>query len=309
MKKNFVTLALLISSALLSFAQPIVNSYSPYYVKSHSVLNGKDIPLGNAGENQNWDFSSLVIGNLVADVITVPVETAPGHENFPLANFCTTFFSSNFNPPLENYNFFKITNTLREVLGTTNGQGDITLQYIDPLDWPLPFNYGLSYTSIQQTTNDTSPITSEVRYDAYGTLITPYGTYNNVVRIKTTNVNETNYFWAQIIPRYLPLMERTTRQFDTYFTLYEDISDLGVNQIIIDKQVMIYPNPSSKYINLFLPENEIAKKVLIFELSGKKILELVDNVKQFNIESLESGLYVIEVFSENKKYKSKFIKN
>ncbi len=255
MRKKYLYLFLFISSGLLSFAQPVVTSYSPYSIKSHSVINDEDLPLGNAGENQNWNFSSFLIGSLAADVVTIPVENAPGHEHFPLANFCTTFISSNFIPPLERYSFYKITNTLREILGETNGQGDITLQYIDPVDWPLPFNYGVTHTSIHQATTDTTPITSTIIYDAYGTLTTPYGTYNNVVRIKTTNVNVTNYFWAQINPRYLPLMERTTTLSGTQVTLYEDISTLGANQIFIDKQVLIYPNPSSKYINLFIPNN------------------------------------------------------
>lgn len=309
MKKIYL-LILIVLSVLFTHAQPVLTTYNSYSLISHSVINDESLPVGNAGENQNWDFSSFIIGSLVGNVNTVTVESAPGYEQFSLANFCQKFTSSSFVPPLENYTFYKITGSEREILGQTNGQGIVTIQYLDTQKLPLPLNYDDMYIDTYQTTTDVMPIVSNIKYDAYGTLTTPYGTYQNVIRIKTVNSNYTNYFWLQVTPNYLPLMDITSNSnIGTQVTLYEDVSNLSSERFYFNNQILIYPNPSANYINIRLPKNDIAEKIIITDLTGKKISEIIQHTNQINIENLNSGIYLIEAFFENNKYLSKFIKD
>ena len=72
-------------------------------------------------------------------------------------------------------------------------------------------------------------------------------------------------------------------------------------------QVTIYPNPTQNI--LYIQNiNLLIGKVTITDLTGKKVLEKMGNIKQVNIELLQSGIYLLIVESEGKKYSNKFIK-
>ncbi len=66
----------------------------------------------------------------------------------------------------------------------------------------------------------------------------------------------------------------------------------------------IYPNPSSDYLNF----NHKIEYVKIFDIQGKLVLNRKINSNNLNISELKNGVYIVEVFSENKKSSQKFIK-
>ena len=70
----------------------------------------------------------------------------------------------------------------------------------------------------------------------------------------------------------------------------------------------IYPNPASNILNISLANNFEVCKILVTDLSGKMILEQNSNLKIIDIENLANGIYVLEVFTGEKKMVGKFIK-
>jgi hypothetical protein len=76
----------------------------------------------------------------------------------------------------------------------------------------------------------------------------------------------------------------------------------GTNNLII------YPNPTKSQINLKLPNQEKADKIIIADLTGKIILEQTATTSSVNTENLAKGMYFIQAFSGNEKFTSKFIK-
>jgi hypothetical protein len=66
----------------------------------------------------------------------------------------------------------------------------------------------------------------------------------------------------------------------------------------------IYPNPSSDYLNF----NHKIEYVKIFDIQGKLVLNRKINSNNLNVSELKNGVYIVEVFSENKKSSQKFIK-
>jgi len=54
--------------------------------------------------------------------------------------------------------------------------------------------------------------------------------------------------------------------------------------------------------------NTILDKVCIIDLTGKKVLEKTQNASQIDVAHLANGMYIIEAFSGEEKFSSKFMK-
>jgi len=81
----------------------------------------------------------------------------------------------------------------------------------------------------------------------------------------------------------------------------------------------IYPNPVACDIYISTTNNRLLNKIQITDLSGKVIIEKNQleskerteegNINQINVEELPYGVYIIEAFSGQEKFVSKFVKN
>lgn len=72
-----------------------------------------------------------------------------------------------------------------------------------------------------------------------------------------------------------------------------------------EKNLSIYPNPATDYINIINVKHQI-EKVVIFDLSGKQMIS--DNKQRINVSKLPSGVYLLSVKTENGLKNFKFIK-
>ncbi len=75
-----------------------------------------------------------------------------------------------------------------------------------------------------------------------------------------------------------------------------------------ENTIVVYPNPTNSIVHLQLQNSQLIDKIIITDLTGKKIMEQTNDTSQINVECLAKGLYLLEAFSENKKFKTKFIK-
>lgn len=74
------------------------------------------------------------------------------------------------------------------------------------------------------------------------------------------------------------------------------------------ERILVYPNPSSDFINIKLDSTEKLIKVEILDLSGKLILHLEKPDTKIKVNSLSVGNYMIKVTTESGVKSSKFIK-
>jgi len=74
-------------------------------------------------------------------------------------------------------------------------------------------------------------------------------------------------------------------------------------------QFLIYPNPAQSILNIESKTSLVIDTLRIYDLFGKLLLEKTQNTNQVTVENLSNGVYIIEVASEGKTYKNKFIKN
>ena len=84
----------------------------------------------------------------------------------------------------------------------------------------------------------------------------------------------------------------------------EQLSTVSFNKNIMT----VYPNPSTSFLYFQLPNNDLADKVIITDLKGKVVLQQTTKTKQIETDKLTSGFYIIQVFSRNNHWQTKFIK-
>ena len=84
-------------------------------------------------------------------------------------------------------------------------------------------------------------------------------------------------------------------------------SSLATDQFNLNNLITLYPNPTKDIINID-KGNLLISKILIFDILGKKILEEYKVSSKLDVSHLDKGIYMIEIHSEYKIFKSKFIK-
>lgn len=84
--------------------------------------------------------------------------------------------------------------------------------------------------------------------------------------------------------------------------LVDHLATLGTSDL---KDLNIYPNPATDYINILNVKHKI-EKVTIFDLTGKQMIS--DTKEKINISKIPSGVYVLSVKTETGIRNFKFIK-
>ncbi|MGC4130394.1 MAG: T9SS type A sorting domain-containing protein [Bergeyella sp.] len=81
--------------------------------------------------------------------------------------------------------------------------------------------------------------------------------------------------------------------------------NLGAANITLSKNISIYPNPVSDFINI--KSSEKIKSAEIFDMSGKTVAKF-NNTQNLDVSTLEKGVYVIKISTEKGVNQQKFIK-
>jgi len=90
---------------------------------------------------------------------------------------------------------------------------------------------------------------------------------------------------------------------------YNSTISLSIEQPEIANATMtVFPNPTASTLNINSSNNAI-DKIVVFDAAGKTVLQQEGSATQLNVEKLATGLYIIEAYSGNAKFTSKFLKN
>lgn len=77
----------------------------------------------------------------------------------------------------------------------------------------------------------------------------------------------------------------------------------------IEEKIQIYPNPTSGLVNIVVPGNTANNRIMVFDLTGKMLINQELTNSTVNISDFRSGLYLLRVISGNGNiYNSKIIK-
>jgi hypothetical protein len=303
-KKYFISYFALFSSICL-LAQPQLNSTDFPAVYSSSIYSADISSLtsvGNAGPNQSWDFSEVPL-TLDGTISVIPANTTPYFADFPSANYCWKS-TSNGNTFTE-YEYHTLTSDNFTTIGSASAGGVSILSNPNTI-FTFPFVFNTTVNDVFQYQSG-SPITYNSTYDAYGTLITPFGTFTNVIRKKTIESNSayTYYVWFTTNPRAV-LMDGAISANDAYLYVYDN-TPLATLDLQKQNLVDIYPNPAKNVLNLLVDNSITIEKITILDFTGK-IIKTSEAIEQIDISNLSSGLYFIQANYEDKVITNKFVK-
>jgi len=320
MKKNYLTTLLLLP--VLFFyqeitAQPtLTNANTSPQVGESFMYHLIDYTVGSegaSGANVTWDFSGL-IGTDTLIVNWVDPSTTPYAASFSSLNICYEFGGI--------YDYYVSSSSDYSRQGGV--QGGIVLAYSDPekqIEYPCTFNStfidSFAVTFFNGVTFDrTGTIT--VTADAYGTVILPYGTFNDVLRLKAVEdyrddfiggpylYNTEVYLWYKPGIHY-PILSFTSFVStigSTTYGSYLDQSSVGINKTFAPEfNFNIYPNPANTFTNINYSIIKPAYvKISLNNLLGQEIKVLVNekqptgNYKEIvNLENLSKGVYLFRL--------------
>ena len=148
----------------------------------------------------------------------------------------------------------------------------------------------------------------------------------NVVEFETTSVAD-GYLWDFGDNSYSSEQNTThtygqTGTFDVYlYTMNQcgvassteaiEITEIGVEESILNKGVNVYPNPANKRINLISQQK--IKQATIYNSLGKMIFQKqfsgTETTESIKVTELAAGMYMVEIKIEHSKAFLKFMKN
>jgi len=336
--------------------------FTPYILLGQITITDADLPMnGNVyyysnvidlfsvditqtGANYNWDFSSLnYLGQDSLEVVSV--SSTPFAYQF--------FFNNPFVYPdhyatmaqvgqdvslmstvtiADRYDYYKSSSSSYDLVGfgaNVNGiPASVKYDTIDQI-YPLPLNYGTTdsttayyLTSIPSLGTYGQWIRRKVEVDGWGTLITPYSSYD-VLRVKTTLYQRDTIFIDQFMlgnafdrpvsnvyewyanGEGAPVFSVTSQNGTVTEIKYKDDLHVSTIEYKLDEN-LIYPNPVIDVLN-FSTDIDKAIYIEIFNVKGVKVSEMIFD---FNIAlgHLKSGWYLLKL-NYHDHYKSlKFLK-
>ncbi len=303
--KNF-TFCILIFFNLNAVCQPILNASDvtafnvtgDYYFANSSIIG-----VGASGANVTWNFSSLE-PTFAESRTFKTVSTAPNTNSFPTSNNIVSISD-------QAYKYNTLTSTKIEQNGDSVGP-IVSPNYVNPQTiYTFPFTFNTTFSDTSQMLSSSPIETSTRTYDAYGTVITPYGTFTDCFRVKisTTESPEVRYEWYKLNP-YRQII--IAQNFGTTNTNFEIFRTTNLNSSIFEtSNVTIFPNPVSSVLNVAMANNVPFNQITIHDSVGKIIYkDSKSNASvAINTENFRSGLYFVSVVTDGLQSTTKFIKN
>lgn len=336
MQKYFI-LPFLIAPLLLNAQITITNADMPvvnsvHYYATSTDFSSVDVTL--TGTNYAWDYSTLTSSG--ADtVVFAPVSSTPlayqlyfnNAFMYPsyVADYATkgkdvsAFGQVNIT---QRYDFSRVDNDALRLTGfgaNINGiPASVKYDTIDQI-YPLPMTYGTTDSTdayyiltVPNMGTYGQWIRRRVNVDGWGSLTTPYTTYNDVLRVATTlyqrdtmyvdqfsmgtNFNRpVEHIYEWFAPgEQVPVMQVTEQGGNVSSIKYKD-QPSGIEQHE-QLDLSVYPNPTREILNI---SEHFTGTVTITDMNGAIVKTWNANaLKSVNLGCLEGGMYIVTLTNE-----------
>lgn len=308
--KSIITLASAAMLTCYASAQPVINANNVaqnFNADFYFMETPTNFAAGPAGANQTWNFSGIGTGTLLGTDTVVPIAGTPYATTFPQANYLYKMNSPFLDA--DTYFYHKLTGTAFEIysLGYDGDSGE-NYQENPRTYLTFPYSYNTIFTDTFKESSRPTASNITATYDAYGTLIMPFGTFTNVVRQKSVIDGVTNYSWFNVNPFY-PILQ----------TAFEDgIIAYMINNTVLGidnptaTDLVAYPNPVKTDLHVKLPNGFSGQaNVTVTDMSGKQLInETFDHTEPIlRLEGLAPGMYIVRLKGTNGEFVSKIIKS
>ena len=300
---------------LVILAQPTIQSseFYPSIGESFTTYPSDSVFQGPAGNNVTWDLSGqnayLSYNNNVS--ATDPSYPAATHKMVQVGGSVI---------------YLDLTTDDYLILALTFGGGSIV--YSDPNKmYQFPMTMGTSFTDNAVATIDQfgditlRTVTTDGEVDGYGTLITPEGTYTDVLRVhlfKTivddeqgsiSTTTQDIYMWLKAgIYHELANVQITYSDGEAWGTsYYTGANTVGLAENTSETPLVLFPNPAQDIVSLKFDSK--IDNIEVFDMNGRSIaVEFNPTNKTIDVSGLNSGIYYVNVYSNNNKSVQKLIK-
>jgi hypothetical protein len=111
-----------------------------------------------------------------------------------------------------------------------------------------------------------------------------------------------NYFTYDIATSSYKNSNRTTYDYANSITLGTEKFETA------NTTITVFPNPTKDLLNIQTSLTTDIEKVIVTDIAGKTVLKQNQNTTQVNVQNLAKGMYLLQVFSGDQKWQSKFLK-
>ncbi len=294
-------------------APQIGDTYTIYYSDSYDYFDP-----GTGGANQTWDLSGYVTSE--SDMVHfVDPATTPWGGQATNSNLATQVDFKDMVVIYLNVTSSMMKNT---AMGTSAEGMEFFGNYEDEqelMHFPFAYNdnftdtysYTFEYSMMGMTIQLVTSGTDVTTADAWGTVSTPYGVFENALRVKTVTT-ETQETWMNGV-----LQESTTDNTTNYefyhsdykaplASLYYDAEFPDETEVTFTAlatgisemetaDVNVYPNPASEMISIDFSAFKSGSNVSLINAKGAEVARFVagNTVEQISVSELPQGMYMI----------------
>jgi hypothetical protein len=268
------------------------------------VLVKVDVEAG--GNGHTWDFSAMSFLNNFRQVIEY--RTPQAQSSKPFTDATIEEYGNGVNG--ETVWIWTMSNdTLYRIRQGDNVNGAIYFPHYPDIVFPMTFGQVYEHTQTQNIGDPpVSPAwirTSRVEYDGYGTLKLPWGTYNDVYRLKWYELDSgialgnknsyQSYFWYRRgggIPVLRLLYNLDLDAATAIYSVWANIAPAGSASVASHPAagVAAYPNPARDIISF---DREVTD-IRVYDQLGKLVLTSSQPMSSISIADLSPSVYVIE---------------
>lgn len=287
-----------------AIAQPTIQTsdFYPTVGESFSINRGVYVNPGPGGNNVTWDMSSL---NSTSIAVT---NATPANASFPNSTITMETVG-------ETSMYLNLGPTSYAIEGFYNSVNSLLFTYTDPnVVYQFPLSMSTDFVdnfTCNYTTNGYDFVrsgTHSVEADGYGTLITPSGTYTDVLRLRMiqdySDYNSTFgtydyyaeiYVWvkAGYHNELASVSTLTSSLGNSSYGLYLEDETSGLSEESLSS-ISIYPNPATDIVHIDSDGASITSLRLI-DLNGNTVLEEEQSVASIDIQDLPKGVYTLIV--------------
>ena len=308
-------------SAVSAFAQPVLTAagINPTVGISNTSNAANYVSPGGSGVSQTWNLSAMTSTGSSVTTFIAPSSTTYA-SSFPSANVAINLGSGS-------YSYYKTSSTAWQNEGVASGSGPVIMSYSNPEDFlRYPFTFNSGYTDTWATTFVSGTTTfyrtgsTVVTADSYGTLITPSGTFSNVLRVHfyedyqdSANISGNPFIIPYQNDEYMWYLNGNHNPIATVWSLTANASTSqggsyminvsGINEPSSLVSFNIFPNPASENLTIDISLKEKQKvDIKLFDEAGSEAgcpvsAEAMQGKSTYAIavQDLPAGIYFAEV--------------